>query len=152
MIFRSPENPTLDLVKRCVAVGGDTVQVINAAALHQRQGGRRRELRHAQEPRPVAASSSIRACGGATTSAPTRCPPATTSAWGTTATTPTTRGSGGRCRRTWSRGGRSSSTGLRRQDLDGQWEGVGAKLRDLAETAVGFFSKTRWGRTFRLIR
>src|SRR5437763_9910711 len=30
VIFRSPENPTLDLVKRCVAVGGDTVQVINS--------------------------------------------------------------------------------------------------------------------------
>src|SRR3954453_24035385 len=30
VIFRSPENPELDLVKRCVAVGGDTVQVINA--------------------------------------------------------------------------------------------------------------------------
>src|SRR3954454_3131037 len=29
VIFRSPENPTLDLVKRCVAVAGDTVQVIN---------------------------------------------------------------------------------------------------------------------------
>src|SRR6476469_4485979 len=29
VVFRSPENPTLDLVKRCVAVGSDTVQVIN---------------------------------------------------------------------------------------------------------------------------
>src|SRR3954468_13272835 len=30
VVFRSPEDPKLDLVKRCVAVGGDTVQVINA--------------------------------------------------------------------------------------------------------------------------
>src|SRR5579864_3061709 len=29
VVFRSPEDPKLDLVKRCVAVGGDTVQVIN---------------------------------------------------------------------------------------------------------------------------
>ena len=43
----------------------------------------------------------------------------------------------------WSYGGKTST---------GQWEGVGAKLRDLGETAVGFFSKTRWERTFRLIR
>ena len=33
----------------------------------------------------------------------------------------------------------------------GQWEGLGAKLRDLAETAIGFFSKTRWERSFRVI-
>jgi signal peptidase I len=43
----------------------------------------------------------------------------------------------------WSYGGKTST---------GQWEGVGAKIRDLAETAVGFFSKTRWERSFRLIR
>jgi hypothetical protein len=29
---------------------------------------------------------------------------------------------------------------------------VGAKVKDLAETALGFFSKTRWERSFRLIR
>ena len=29
---------------------------------------------------------------------------------------------------------------------------LGAKLRQLANTAAGFFTKTRWGRTFRLIR
>jgi signal peptidase I len=43
----------------------------------------------------------------------------------------------------WSYGGKTST---------GQWEGFGAKLRDLGETAVGFFSKSRWERTFRLIR
>src|SRR5262245_14905988 len=29
VVFRSPETPTLDLVKRCVAVAGDTVQLID---------------------------------------------------------------------------------------------------------------------------
>lgn len=29
VVFRSPENPRLDLVKRCVAVGGDTVRIID---------------------------------------------------------------------------------------------------------------------------
>ena len=29
VVFRSPENPKLDLVKRCVAVGGDTVRIID---------------------------------------------------------------------------------------------------------------------------
>lgn len=43
----------------------------------------------------------------------------------------------------WSYGGETS---------DGQWRGFGDKLRDLGKTAVGFVSRTRWERTFRLIR
>jgi signal peptidase I len=35
---------------------------------------------------------------------------------------------------------------------DGQWPGLLAKLGQLGRTAVGFFTKTRWERTFRLIR
>ena len=35
---------------------------------------------------------------------------------------------------------------------DGQWPGWGAKLRQLGRTAVGFLTKTRWERTFQLIR
>src|SRR6185295_17779604 len=43
----------------------------------------------------------------------------------------------------WSYGGETS---------DGQWKGFGDKLRDLGKTALGFFTSTRWERTFRLIR
>jgi signal peptidase I len=43
----------------------------------------------------------------------------------------------------WSYGGETS---------DGRWRGYGQKMRDLASTAVGFFTRTRWERTFRLIR
>jgi signal peptidase I len=43
----------------------------------------------------------------------------------------------------WSYGGETS---------DGRWRGYGQKLRDLGSTAVGFFTRTRWERTFRLIR
>jgi len=35
---------------------------------------------------------------------------------------------------------------------DGQWPGLLAKLGQLGRTAVGFFTKTRWDRSFRLIR
>lgn len=35
---------------------------------------------------------------------------------------------------------------------DGQWPGLLAKLGQLGRTAVGFFTKTRWPRTFRLIQ
>jgi len=43
----------------------------------------------------------------------------------------------------WSNGGQTS---------DGQWRGLGNQIAELARTAAGFFSNTRWGRTFRLIR
>jgi len=43
----------------------------------------------------------------------------------------------------WSFGGETS---------DGVWRGLGSKLRQLAGTAIGFFSKSRWGRTFHLVR
>jgi len=43
----------------------------------------------------------------------------------------------------WSYGGTTS---------DGTWHGLGQKVSDLARTAAGFFSKTRWERTFRLVR
>ena len=41
----------------------------------------------------------------------------------------------------WSFGGGTS---------DGTWRGAGAKLRELANTALGFLTKTRWTRTFHL--
>ena len=41
----------------------------------------------------------------------------------------------------WSFGGGTS---------DGTWRGAGAKLRELANTALGFLTKTRWTRSFHL--
>ena len=35
---------------------------------------------------------------------------------------------------------------------DGQWAGVGNRLRQLADVFVNFFTKTRWERQFRIIR
>ena len=35
---------------------------------------------------------------------------------------------------------------------DGEWHGWGSKLAQVFRTAVGFFSNTRWSRTFHLIR
>lgn len=35
---------------------------------------------------------------------------------------------------------------------DGQWPGLGAKVAQLGRTALGFFTKTRWERSFRIIR
>jgi signal peptidase I len=35
---------------------------------------------------------------------------------------------------------------------DGTWPGVRTKMRQLARTAAGFLTRTRWNRTFHLIR
>ena len=35
---------------------------------------------------------------------------------------------------------------------DWQWRGLGHRLKQLADVVVHFFTKTRWSRTFRLIR
>ena len=43
----------------------------------------------------------------------------------------------------WSYGGETPSE---------TWQGTGEKLRQLGRTALGFFTKSRWERTFRLIR
>jgi hypothetical protein len=43
----------------------------------------------------------------------------------------------------WSYGGQTS---------DGVWRGWGHRLKLLAETVVGFFTQSRWGRTFSLVR
>ena len=43
----------------------------------------------------------------------------------------------------WSYGGKTS---------DGTWHGWGYKLRQLGATILGFFTQSRWSRTFDLIR
>ncbi len=35
---------------------------------------------------------------------------------------------------------------------DGQWHGLGHRLKQLGDVALHFFSKTRWERQFRIIR
>ena len=114
VVFRSPENPDARPRQALHRPSAATrVQVIDTAALHQRQGGQRRELTPCTRTPTLGRGdfADLAHCGCGTTSGPSRCRPATTSAWATTATTPTTRGSGGRAGRTSSRGGRSSSTG-----------------------------------------
>ena len=152
VIFRSPESPELDLVKRCVAVGGDTVQVINAQlyingkavhdssyALHKNPdtGGfyvdPRMRFRDNYGPYTVPPGHYFCMGDNRDNSYDSRF-------WGTV---PAHLVKGRALLIYWSYGGKTST---------GQWEGVGAKARDLLETAFGFFSKTRWERTFRLIR
>lgn len=151
VVFRSPEDPKLDLVKRCVAVGGDTVQVINqqlfingkpvsdrSYALHKNPDpvgffvDPRMRLRDNYGPYTVPANHYFCMGDNRDNSYDSRF-------WGPL---PAHLVKGRALFIYWSYGGKTST---------GQWEGLGPKLRDLAETAIGFFSKTRWERSFRVI-
>ncbi|MFL6194192.1 MAG: signal peptidase I [Thermoanaerobaculia bacterium] len=152
VVFRSPENPDLDLVKRCVAVGGDKVQVIDQQlyindkavddakyAVHKNPepvgdfGDPRYQLRDNYGPYRVPEGNYFCMGDNRDNSYDSRF-------WGPL---PAHLVKGRALFIYWSYGGKTST---------GQWEGVGAKIKDLAETAIGFFSKSRWERTFRLIR
>ena len=100
VIFRSLENPEMDMVKRCVGLPGDTIEVRDKQLFVNGQRVDDSAFAIHRDPRVFSDQPTGRSRrGGATTSGRSPCPPTTTSAWATTATTPTTRGSGDRCRR-----------------------------------------------------
>ena len=147
VVFRSPKEPTLDLVKRCVAVGGDTVQVIDQQlyvngkpvsdkgyALHKGTGFLEAPpMRDNFGPEVVPAGNYFCMGDNRDNSYDSRF-------WGPL---PGHLVKGRALFIYWSWGGNTSG---------GQPMNVFQKLRDLAETVIGFFSKTRWERNFRLIR
>ncbi|HEX9943980.1 MAG TPA: signal peptidase I [Thermoanaerobaculia bacterium] len=153
VVFRSPEDPKLDLVKRCMAVGGDTVELIdqqlhlNGKAVNDSSYA---VHKNANEGFNFLADPRLRVRDNY---GPFTVPPGDyfcmgdnrdnsydSRFWGPV---PAHLVKGRALFIYWSYGGKTST---------GRWEGVVAKLKDLLETAVGFFSKTRWERTFRLIR
>ena len=99
VVFKYPQEPERDFIKRAVAVGGDTIEVrakrppVNGQAGGQPLG---RPQGPADLPRTPAAAAvdpqprQLRPLH--------RCPARSCSAWATTATTPSTRASGARCR------------------------------------------------------
>jgi signal peptidase I len=151
VVFRSPKEPTLDLVKRCMAVGGDTVRIVDqqlyisgkpvadkSYVVHKGSDsglGYYEAPPHRDNFGPERVPEDHYFCMG-----DNRDNSYDSRFWGPL---PAHLVKGRALFIYWSYGGRTST---------GQWEGLWAKVRDLAETAVGFFSKTRWERTFRLIR
>ena len=150
VIFRSPERPNIDLVKRLIGLPGDTIQVVNKQLfvngkkveddayvehkdprtfLNRPYMSEQQRLRDNFGPVTVPAESYFCMGDNRDMSYDSRF-------WGTV---PAHYLKGRAFLIYWSFGGGTS---------DGTWRGAGAKLRELANTALGFLTKTRWTRSF----
>jgi signal peptidase I len=154
VVFRSPENPALDIVKRCIGLPGDRIEVVDkqlfingkrvqdsSFALHKDptlypdspfvsdQGRRRDQF----GPFDVPPDSYF--CMG-----DNRDHSYDSRYWGAL---PAHLLKGRAFLIYWSYGGETP---------DGRAESTGIRLRRYGRTGVGFFTKSRWERTFRLIR
>ena len=154
VIFRSPESPTTDLVKRCIGLPGDEILIvdkqlrINGAAvddssyvLHEdprvfpnrRYLDRTTRLRDNFGPIVVPEDHFFFLGDNRDESYDSRY-------WGAV---PRHYLKGRALMIYWSFGGKTP---------DGQWNGWGQKLTQVGRTTVGFLSETRWWRSFRLVR
>ena len=151
VVFRSPREPEIDVVKRCIGMPGDEIAVrnkqlyLNGKAVDDSSYAVHRDPRPSQylgsqgQQRdnfgPVTVPEGHYFCMG-----DNRDFSYDSRFWGPL---PAHLVKGRALFIYWSYGGQTS---------DGQWRGVGDKLKDLGETALGFGTRTRWKRTFRLIR
>jgi signal peptidase I len=155
VIFRSPETPTTDLVKRCIGLPGDEIEIrdkqlyVNGLAVddhtfashrdpertfpNQRYLSRQQRLRDNFGPFVVPDDHYFFLGDNRDFSYDSRY-------WGTV---PRHFIKGRALMVYWSYGGETP---------DGTWAGWGNKLGQLGRTAAGFFTKTRWGRSFHLVR
>ncbi len=152
VVFRSPERPNIDLVKRLIGLPGDTIQVVNKQLfvngkkveddayvehkdprtfLNRPYMSEQQRLRDNFGPVTVPAESYFCMGDNRDMSYDSRF-------WGTV---PEHYIKGRAFLIYWSFGGGTS---------DGTWRGAGAKLRELANTALGFLTKSRWTRSFHL--
>lgn len=153
VVFRSPENASIDVVKRCIGLPGDTVDVM-AKQLYL-NGRRVDDASYAIHRDPISYSELSFSDQGRRRDnfGPEQVPSRhyfcmgdnrdysyDSRFWGML---PRHLVKGRALFIYWSNGGETS---------DGQFRGVGDSLRGLVRTAAGFFTNTRWERTFRLIR
>lgn len=145
VIFRSPEDPTIDMVKRCVGMPGDEVRVIDKELYINGEWVDDSDFAEHRDPRvldgrrdnfgPITVPEGQYFCMG-----DNRDNSNDSRFWGTV---PARFVKGRALLVYWSFGGETS---------DGTWRGLGPKLRQLGATAIGFFSKTRWKRMLHVIR
>lgn len=148
VIFRSPESPTTDLVKRCVGLPGDVIELVakrlyvngtpvpeDAYVFHdpQREPASTQDPRYSFGPFTVPPDQFFFLGDNRFNSLDSRF-------WGTA---PRKYIKGRASIIYWSFGGETS---------DGQWTNMGDKLDQSRKTLGGFFTETRWSRTFHLPR
>jgi signal peptidase I len=152
VVFRSKENPRIDVVKRCIGVPGDTIRVVdkklvlNGRAVDDTAYAVHKDPNHIPPfyPTQMAARDNF----GAFT-----VPPASyfcmgdnrdnswdSRFWGEL---PESYLLGRAFAIYWSRGDQTADLGA---------ESLGSKIADLGKTALGFVTKTRWNRTFQIVR
>lgn len=154
VIFRSPEDPTIDIVKRCVGLPGDTVELVDkdlyinservgddAYVQHKDRttypdlASLPQDYRRRDQFGPYTVPEDSYFCMG-----DNRDHSYDSRFWGTV---PRELVKGRAFMIYWSYGGETP---------DGRWRGWRDKLAHIGETLVGFPTRTRWDRTFRIIR
>ena len=154
VVFRSPEDPAIDLVKRLIGLPGDTVELrqkqllVNGQVVHDDTFAVHKDSRVGSERSASSYQLYRRDNFGPVTVPPeqyfflgdNRDHSYDSRYWGAV---PRHYIKGRAFLIYWSYGGETP---------DGQWPGFAAKLGQLARTAGGFFTRTRWVRTFQLIR
>lgn len=154
LVFRSVEDPAIDVVKRCVALAGDVVELrdqtllidgrpIDESAYAVYREDQEEELdprlesflRRRQSFAPLEVPEGHVFCLG-----DNRNHSNDSRFWGPL---PIDHVAGRAWMIYWSYGGETP---------DGTWPGLGPKLVQLARTVVGFPFKTRWKRTFEVVR
>lgn len=153
VIFRSPERPRVDMVKRCIGLPQDEIRLvdkdlyINGKWVDDGTYTWHRDAIVYNDLPSVSQSARLRDNFGPSTvpeehffcMGDNRDQSYDSRFWGSV---PAHFVKGRAFLIYWSFGGETS---------DGVWRGLGSKLRQLAGTAIGFFSKSRWGRTFHLV-
>jgi signal peptidase I len=154
VVFRSPEDPQIDLVKRLIGLPGDSIEMRQKRLLFNGKQVGDKEYDIHRDPRvgdernafnyqlyrrdnfgPVTVPAGHYFCLG-----DNRDQSYDSRYWGAV---PEHYIKGRAFLISWSYGGETP---------DGQWPGVVAKVAQLGRTAVGFFTKTRWGRSFDIVR
>ncbi len=154
VIFRSPERPRVDMVKRCVGLPGDVIEIADKdlfvngnwvddagytwhreAAVYPNHAGLPPSKRQRDNFGPVTVPADHFFCMG-----DNRDHSYDSRFWGPV---PAAYVKGRAFMIYWSFGGETS---------DGTWHGWGHKIAQLSRTALGFLTRSRWSRTFHLIR
>jgi signal peptidase I len=154
VIFRSPETPKLDLVKRCVGVAGDRIQMIDKELYINGEQVPDSSYALNRDPQVFAAAGRFGAERQQRDNfGPVEVPAAHLWCMGDNrdfsydsryfGPVPLAHVKGRAALIYWSYGGGTP---------DGTWRGWPARLKQLGNTVLGFIPKTRWRRTLKLIR